>query len=229
MYKYGAADETDDMLAFDATVDIMQDSSLVDFDDDFLCTRPDGEGILDFKVSRGPTIKSKSNKGKVIVAYNEKGVLIGDEATRLTTFKGMVARTMVPIAYESWRLVGEETKEELWQYVLMNFVVDPKSQKNTLQSIGKKWKNFKHYLYKNKHYLYKNFIQKYKNVEEVKLLNPPKMYPFLKKADWKLFVAQILSKKWEEKSDDAKKIRAKYQYNHRLSRKGYVGLIVEIV
>ncbi|KAI3511047.1 hypothetical protein L1887_18189 [Cichorium endivia] len=34
---------------------------------------------------------------------------------------------------------------------------------------------------------------------------------------------------WEEKSDDAKKIRAKYQYTHRLSRKGYVGLIVEIM
>lgn len=46
MYKYGENGETDDMLEFDATVDFTQDSTLVELDDDFLCTRPDGEGIL---------------------------------------------------------------------------------------------------------------------------------------------------------------------------------------
>lgn len=46
MYKYEASDETDDMLEFDATADVTQDATLVDNDDDFLCTRPDDEGIL---------------------------------------------------------------------------------------------------------------------------------------------------------------------------------------
>ncbi|KAI3516150.1 hypothetical protein L1887_15061 [Cichorium endivia] len=91
-----------------------------------------------------------------------------------------------------------------------------------LQSIGTKWKNFKHYLYKN-------FIQKYKNDLEVNMLNPPSMYPFLKKEDWKLFVAQRLSKKWEEKSENAKEVRKHNKYNHRLSRKGYAKLTVEIM
>nr|KAJ0191161.1 hypothetical protein LSAT_V11C800437560 [Lactuca sativa] len=46
MYKYGSNGETDDMLEFDVTFDLTQDSALLDLDDDFLCTRPDGEGIL---------------------------------------------------------------------------------------------------------------------------------------------------------------------------------------
>lgn len=159
------------------------------------------------KVSRGPTIKSKNNKGKVIITYNKKGVRIGEGGTKLTTFEGMVARTMVPITYETWRHVAEETKQEIWQYVLMNFVVDVKSRRNTLKSVGTKWRNFKHYLFKN-------FIENYKNDPDVKLREPPAMYPFLKKDYWKLFVAQRLSKKWQEKSEGAKKVRAKNIYNH---------------
>ncbi|KAE8735745.1 Proteasome subunit alpha type-6 [Hibiscus syriacus] len=46
MYKYGANGETDDMLEYHATFDFSQDSPLVELDDDFLCTRPDGEGIV---------------------------------------------------------------------------------------------------------------------------------------------------------------------------------------
>ncbi|XP_076955332.1 uncharacterized protein LOC143630134 [Bidens hawaiensis] len=46
MYKYDASDESNDMLEFDATLDVTQDPTLVDIDDDFLCTRPDDEGIL---------------------------------------------------------------------------------------------------------------------------------------------------------------------------------------
>ncbi|KAK1424472.1 hypothetical protein QVD17_19802 [Tagetes erecta] len=80
------------------------------------------------------------------------------------------------------------------EYVQANFVVDPKSRKQTLQSIRNKWRNFKHTLYKR-------YIEKQKNdlVERKILLtsNPPKKYPYLKKEDWKLFVAQRLSKNWE--------------------------------
>jgi hypothetical protein len=70
-----------------------------------------------------------------------------------------------------------------------HFVVDPKSRKNTLQSIGTKWKNFKHYLYKK-------FIKPRKDLPSAELNTPPDMYPHLKK-DWKLFVSKRTNKKWE--------------------------------
>jgi len=46
MYKYSANGENDDMLEFDNVVDFTQETTLVELDDDFLCTRLDGEGIL---------------------------------------------------------------------------------------------------------------------------------------------------------------------------------------
>ncbi|XP_039010598.1 uncharacterized protein LOC120139466 [Hibiscus syriacus] len=63
---------------------------------------------------RGLTIKRKTTKGKVIVTYSKKGVPIGVEAKKLASFEGMIARSM------------------------MNFELDPRSRKNTLQSIGTK-------------------------------------------------------------------------------------------
>uniref|UniRef100_A0A251TY09 Transposase, Ptta/En/Spm, plant n=1 Tax=Helianthus annuus TaxID=4232 RepID=A0A251TY09_HELAN len=109
-------------------------------------------------------------------------------------------------------------------YFQAHFVVDPKSRKQTIQSIGTKWRNFKHTLYRD-------YIETQKDDPEQKksLLNPPLKYPFLKKEDWKLFVAQRTSKQWEETSKKAKKVRAHHKYNHHLSRKGYARLTTEIV
>nr|KAJ0206553.1 hypothetical protein LSAT_V11C500263960 [Lactuca sativa] len=171
-------------------------------------------------IQRGPTTKTKANKVKVVVTYNKKGVPVGKEATKLSTFEGLVARTMVPITYDSWLEVSEEVREGLWQYVL--FVVDPKSRKQTLQSIGKKWRNFKHYLYAK-------FIKNRSKDPKANLFKPPKDYPFIKKEDLKVFVSHRVTKKWEEKSMKAKNTRAHHKYNHRLSRKGYAGLINDIM
>ncbi|KAI3687111.1 hypothetical protein L1987_80802 [Smallanthus sonchifolius] len=222
MYKYEESGETDDMLEFDASVDVTLDSTLVDVDDDFLCTCPDGEGILvvfgdmdsnhdedsnlqkpasdhdeETKSQRGPTIKPKANKGKTMITYNKRGVPIGDGAKKLATFEGMTARTM------------------------SHFVLDPKSRKHSLQSIGTKWRNFKHILYKK-------FIKPHKK-DPGALLNPPAIYPFVKKEQWKLFVAHRLSKKWEDTSKKSKNVRANNKYNHRLSRKGYAGLTADMM
>nr|KAJ0227410.1 hypothetical protein LSAT_V11C100005470 [Lactuca sativa] len=57
---------------------------------------------------RGPTTKTKANKVKLVITYNKKGVPVGMEATKLSTFEGLVARTMVPITYGSWLEVSEE-------------------------------------------------------------------------------------------------------------------------
>ncbi|KAK9056189.1 hypothetical protein SSX86_027278 [Deinandra increscens subsp. villosa] len=153
----------------------------------------------DSKSQRGPTIKSKANKGKTVVTYNKRGVPIRVGAKKLATFEGVAARSMVPITYDRWFDVGEETKEACWKYVSTHFVLNPKSRKYTLQSIGTKWKNFKHHLYKK-------FIRTQKDDPEADLLTPPSMYPFLKIEDWKLFVEQRISRKWEDKSKKAKNI-----------------------
>nr|KAJ0204562.1 hypothetical protein LSAT_V11C500251830 [Lactuca sativa] len=81
------------MLEFVATFDLTQDSALLDLDDDFFCMRPD------------------ANKVKLVITYNKKGV-VGKEATKLYSFEGLVARTVVLITYSSWLEVGAGTMEE---------------------------------------------------------------------------------------------------------------------
>nr|KAJ0214109.1 hypothetical protein LSAT_V11C400220970 [Lactuca sativa] len=170
---------------------------------------------------RGLRTKAKANKVKLLVTYNKKDVPIGKESTKLSTFEGLVARTMVPITYESWLDVSDEVREGLWQHVLEKFVVDPKSQKKTLQLIGKKWINLKHYLYAK-------FIKNQSEDPKANLFKPLKDYPFIKKEYLKVFVSHRVTKKWGEKSTKAKNTHAHHKYNHRLSRKGYVGLINDI-
>lgn len=69
---------------------------------------------------RGPTITSKSKKGKIKVRYNKKGVPVGDGGTKLATFEGLVGRTRVKITYETWRHVPADKKEEIWEYILVS-------------------------------------------------------------------------------------------------------------
>ncbi|PWA91381.1 transposase, Ptta/En/Spm [Artemisia annua] len=209
MHKYGDNnDETDDVFEFDVTQDM--NLSLEDLDDYF---NSSGSGS---KSHRGPTIKAKANK-KTVVTYNKRGVPTGPGAKKLSTFEGLVARSMVPITYDSWLNVDNETKEACWQYV--------KSRKQVLQSIGIKWKNFKHYLYKK-------FIKplkddKYKEAKK-QLYTPPGKYPSVKKKRLELFVSQRTKPSFEAISQKASTNRKRNKYNHRLSRKGYAGLISEI-
>ncbi|CAI9261130.1 unnamed protein product [Lactuca saligna] len=129
---------------------------------------------------------------------------------------------MVPITYASWLEVKEEVREGLWQYVLEKFVVDPKIRKQTLQSIEKKWRNFKHYLYAK-------FIKNQSKDPKENLFKPPKDYPFIKKKDWIVFVSYRVTKKREEKTTKDKNTRAHHKYKHCLSRKGYARLINDIM
>ena len=86
------------------------------------------------KSQRGPTLMKKKPipKGtKLAVNYNAKGVPVGKESTSLSTFEGVAARTLIPITYANWWEVSRETKEELWQYVLVSL----KSNLNTVYYI----------------------------------------------------------------------------------------------
>jgi hypothetical protein len=71
---------------------------------------------------RGPTIKAKA-KNKTIITYNKRGVPVGPGAKKLSTFEGLVARSMVLITYDSWLVVDAETKEACWQYILVSIEI----------------------------------------------------------------------------------------------------------
>jgi Mg2+ and Co2+ transporter CorA len=141
---------------------------------------------------RGPSITVKPTRSRPIVKYNKRGVGVGTVARKLATFEGIVARTMCPITYASWFDVDEDTKEDMWQCINQHYVVHPNTRKQTLQSIGNKWKQFKYTLYDQ-------YIKPLKDDPEAKkeLLKPPEKYPFLQEKDWKFFVSTRTTKAWQ--------------------------------
>ncbi|KAL9440993.1 hypothetical protein AB3S75_019632 [Citrus x aurantiifolia] len=162
----------------------------------------------------------KTKKGKIVVQYNEIGVPAGDEATELASFIGVLACTSISILYSNERKVPLEIKDRLWKSVLVRFIVHPRSRKQLIQSIGTAFRNFKYMLTKN-------YIWKFRN-DKKKLYAPPIEYPQIKRPIWINFVDQCLSESFEKISRVNKNRRALNKCNHRLSRKGYVGLMKEI-
>ena len=61
----------------------------------------------------------KTRKEKIVVQYNEMGVLVGDEAIELASFLGVLARTSVSILFSDWRKVPLETHGRLWKSIMV--------------------------------------------------------------------------------------------------------------
>ena len=76
------------------------------------------------KKGRGPTtckdlwIKLPTAK-KLIIEINDAGQPIGENAYKLSSFLGTLARNgaYAPINYEDWRLMPENYKERIWKIV----------------------------------------------------------------------------------------------------------------
>ncbi|XP_052298586.1 uncharacterized protein LOC127898630 isoform X4 [Citrus sinensis] len=171
--------------------------------------------IVKKRKSRGRTnlpqlVRNRNNGQKLIVEYNKRGQPHGKVATRLFSFLGVLARTMVRISYEDWSKVPSETKEKIWECIKFSFEVDDELQGKFLSSAANKWRTFKNRLTTK-------YIKRYKDKPEA-LKCPPKMYDFIEQEDWEVFE---ISQKYRER-------RAKNIYNHCLSRKGYVGLKEEL-
>ncbi|KAL6349880.1 hypothetical protein AAG906_001767 [Vitis piasezkii] len=74
------------------------------------------------KKNRGTTRKSmiirNRNRGiKLVIKYNADGIYVGESYVHLTSYLGVLARTMVPIRYNTWRDVPEQLKDKLWDSI----------------------------------------------------------------------------------------------------------------
>ncbi|KAI5343318.1 hypothetical protein L3X38_011194 [Prunus dulcis] len=175
----------------------------------------------DSKTGRGMStmprvVKRKLQKLRPIVEYNKRGKGIGQAHSEMQSYIGVLARSRVPLVDKKWSQIPKDVKEQIWEAVDMAFVVGQGGKKSVLTSAAKKWKDFKSTLTRD-------YILPYTNDKE-KLSHPPETYKFIEKAQWDAFVASRLSKDFESVHSQHAQIREKFEYNHRLSRKGYAGL-----
>ena len=62
-------------------------------------------------------IKNRSKGVKLPVKYNLDAIFIGESAVHLTSYLGVLARTMVPIRYKTWHVVPKQLKDKLWDSI----------------------------------------------------------------------------------------------------------------
>ncbi|RVW24082.1 hypothetical protein CK203_091324 [Vitis vinifera] len=146
------------------------------------------------KKYRGTTRKSmiirNRNRGiKLVIKYNVDGIYVRESSVHLTSYLGVLARTMVPIRYNTWRDVPEQLKDKLWDSIEIAFTLDKKNRRNCMLTLGKCFRSFNNML-TMKH------ILPFK--DEPKLLKkPPAEYHFIDDEDWNIFVKNRLSEKFQ--------------------------------
>ena len=67
--------------------------------------------------------KIESKGIKLNIEYNSLGSHIGEYSIELSNYLGTITRTHVPIVIESWKKVLKETKEKLWDLIMVNLSI----------------------------------------------------------------------------------------------------------
>ncbi|RVW56875.1 hypothetical protein CK203_078518 [Vitis vinifera] len=124
----------------------------------------------------------------MVIKYNADGIYVGESSVHLTSYLGVLACTMVPIRYNTWRDVPEQLKDKLWDSIEIAFTLDKKSRRNCMLTLGKCFRSFKNTL-TVKH------ILPFKDEPEL-LKKPPAEYHFIDDEDWNIFVKNRLSEKF---------------------------------
>ncbi|KAI5343233.1 hypothetical protein L3X38_011109 [Prunus dulcis] len=134
----------------------------------------------------------------------------------MQSYIGVLARTRVPLVDKKWTQLPKDLKEHICEAVQMAYVVGQGGKNMVLLFATKKWKDFKSTLTRQ-------FIFPFTNDKE-KLKEPRQLYNFIEKSQWDALVASWFSPEFEVVHSKQLHKREKCDCNHRLSRKGYVGL-----
>ncbi|XP_028073882.1 uncharacterized protein LOC114276298 [Camellia sinensis] len=148
-----------------------------------------------------------------MVTLNEENQPIGDEAAKLQSQLGILARNgnFAPLTFNDWRAPQlNPYKERIWQEVKDNTDAPDIFKHNCLMSVGKKWKDWKDQL-KRKHF------NKYKTNEERLANCPDRVDP----SQWKILVQFWNSLEAQERSTTNSDNRKKLTMSHTSGRKAH--------
>ncbi|KAL7174063.1 hypothetical protein ACSBR2_033336 [Camellia fascicularis] len=150
---------------------------------------------------------------KLKVTLNEENQPIGDEAAKLQSQLGILARNgnFAPLTFNDWRAPQlNPYKERIWQEVKENTDAPDIFKHNCLMSVGKKWKDWKDQL-KRKHF------NKYQTNEERLANCPDRVDP----SQWKILVQFWNSVEAQERSTTNSDNRKKLTMCHTSGRKAH--------
>ncbi|KAI3919717.1 hypothetical protein MKX01_000158 [Papaver californicum] len=174
---------------------------------------------------RGPTtlphLFTTNITHRNVIEYNEHGQPIGQFSSELASYMGVLARQMVPIIHDNWKVVPSTLKEELWRCLEAKYVLEASSRKLLVNGVGDRWRTFKSTLTRT-------HVLPFKDKPD-RLIHPPPKYRFIKQEHWDEFVKSRLNDAFQAIHAAQSERRGKHIYPHRLGRTGYAGLVEKMI
>ncbi|KAL3619448.1 hypothetical protein CASFOL_037018 [Castilleja foliolosa] len=185
----------------------------MDFDEEDDVPHLSDNGASNKKRGRGPAKGLPSGPQMVIDQWGFNGEPIGPYSSKFASYLGQLVRSRVHIN-TSWDLVSVDLKNQMWDEIKHDFVIDESKKKKALAKMGLLLKNFRTKL--RGRYITKTIPMGKDN-------RPPyEVYPgIMTKDDWEVFVEHSNSKEFKERSQLNAKNAAMNLYPHHMGRKGY--------
>ncbi|XP_027118274.1 uncharacterized protein [Coffea arabica] len=175
------------------------------------------------KKTRGPTymrhIWGRHGTDKRIkVKFNTLGELVGTNRSKFNEFLGALARIgkYAPIDIDSWRKIPKSLKNDMIDVVKEKFDLPVGIEERVKQSVGKKWRNWKHALKKT-------YFSPNESIESQVLKRPKRVLP----QQWRNILTKWLSEESKRISATNKMHREKEKMNHSTGKKPFAQVRVE--
>ncbi|CAI9290203.1 unnamed protein product [Lactuca saligna] len=132
---------------------------------------------------------SKEYLSNLTVEFDQFGRAIGSNRFKFTSYRGVTTRKMISILIDSWDLVDQCDKDQLWLNIKNHWHIrDDDHKAQVFRDCNTHWKAYKSELLK----LWDNGV------------NPVKKYPYLDKAMWKNFLVLKSTEEFENIWKDKK-------------------------
>ncbi|KAL8256253.1 hypothetical protein R6Q59_031320 [Mikania micrantha] len=152
---------------------------------------------------------------KLRVTFDALHRITGPNRALFSSFLGDLVREHVGLKILSWKKVGSESKDKLWEEIKRYFDVDETVRKLVMHRLGELLRNFRRKLRQT-------YILPNQNTPS-KLNEVPKKYSaIVKESEWVAFVNHTSTEEYQGKSVATKMARSKCLYHHTMGRGGYV-------
>ncbi|GJX43309.1 transposase, Ptta/En/Spm, transposase, Tnp1/En/Spm-like protein, partial [Tanacetum coccineum] len=151
---------------------------------------------------------------KLSVTFDALNRISGKHRALFSSFLGDMVREHIGLQILSWKKVGPEARNKLWDEITRYFDVDLTVRKLVMNRLGQLLRNFRRKLRQT--YILPNQDTPSK-LNEV----PAKYSAILKAEDWVNFVNYTATEEYKVKSAKAKMARSKCVFPHTMGRGGY--------
>ncbi|KAI3915752.1 hypothetical protein MKW92_033181 [Papaver armeniacum] len=168
--------------------------------------------------SNGQGSTSMPSNTRIPIIFDKYGRPCDVGSEEFVTDIGRILRAHCPPAIESWKIVPNSIKENIWKDIVIRYVVPEVYKPSILAKARKSWKSWKHNL--------RLELDKYETVAERKINIPWRL--ITKREDWESFVDFCNTDEDRKRREAGRKARENLEFLHSCGRKGIFRKIYEL-